>query len=226
MRITVLGTGMVGRALAGRMAELGHDVVVGTRDPQVTTSRADDRGGPSFADWLAQHPSVRLATFADAAAHGELLVNATSGSVSADALDTVGAEHLAGKVLLDISNDLDFSNGFPPLVGATSEQSHAERLQARYPQVRIVKALNTMNADLMVHPEQLAGGEHTVFVSGDDAAAKAEVVELLESFGWRDVIDLGALATARGTELMMPIWLSIWQALGGSPSGFQFRVVR
>jgi predicted dinucleotide-binding enzyme len=114
----------------------------------------------------------------------------------------------------------------PPRIGANSEESLAERIQAAFPSARVVKTLNTMNASLMVEPAQLASGDHTVFVSRDQAGAKATVGELLRSFGWRDIIDLGDLATARGTELLLPIWLSLMVALGLPRSSFQFKVVR
>ncbi|HEX9096694.1 MAG TPA: NAD(P)-binding domain-containing protein [Candidatus Dormibacteraeota bacterium] len=227
MRIAVIGTGVVGRTVAARLAELGHDVVVGTRDPSVTRERTQpDRFGTAFSTWLEKHAGLRLETFEAAAAHAELVVNATSGLVSLDALASAGAANLDGKILVDIANALDFSKGMPPAVRASSEESLAERIQTAFPGAHVVKTLNTMNAFLMVDPAQLAGGDHTVFLSGNDASAKARVSELLRSFGWRDIIDLGELSTARGTELLLPIWLSLMSALGIPPSNFQFKIVR
>jgi predicted dinucleotide-binding enzyme len=220
MRIAVLGTGMVGQAIAGRLADLGHDVTVGTRDPGRTLSS----DGPShFVAWRAEHPGVALATFAHAAAGADLVVNATSGAVTLEVLRLAGAENLAGTVLMDISNPLDFSAGFPPTLFVKDDDSLAERVQRAHPQARVVKALNTLTAPLMVDPASL-GESTTVFVSGDDADAKATVVALLHSFGHDDVIDLGPLETARGTEMLLPLWLRIMGALGTGQ--FNVKVVR
>lgn len=226
MKLAVLGTGMVGRALAGRLDELGHDVTIGTRDPQATLARTepDAMGGPPYVQWAREHEHVRLATFAEAAADSELIVNATNGGASLATLQAAGSSNLAGKVLLDVANPLDFSQGFPPSLFVSNTDSLAEQIQAAFPGARVVKSLNTMNADLMVDPRQLADGDHTVFVSGDDAAAKQVVTGLLESFGHTDVIDLGDLSTARGTESLLPLWTRLYGALGGA--AFQFKVVR
>ena len=225
MDIAVLGTGMVGRALAGRLDGLGHTVVVGTRDPEATLARTDsDRmGNPPYTVWAADHPGVRLATFADAAAGAELVVNASSGDVTLDVLTAAGADHLAGKTLLDIANALDFSQGFPPSLAVSNTDSLGEQVQRAFPEAKVVKTLNTLNATLMVEPKSL-NQSSTVFVSGDDAAAKATVVALLESFGHDDVIDLGGLETARGTEMLLPIWLRLMNALGTAE--FNFKIVR
>jgi predicted dinucleotide-binding enzyme len=225
MKIAVLGTGMVGQALAGRLFELGHDVVVGTRDPEATLGRTepDGMGNPPFGTWHAQHGAVRLETFADAAAYGELIVNATSGFGALPALELAGAGHLAGKVVIDISNPLDFSNGFPPTLFVKDTDSLGEQIQRAFPEARVVKTLNTLNANLMVRPKEL-GAESTIFVSGDDAEAKSTVTELLVSFGHTDVIDLGDITTARGTEMLLPVWLRLMGALG-TPS-FNFKIVR
>jgi len=226
MKVAVLGTGMVGRALASRLAELGHEVTVGTRDVEATMARteADAMGNPPYADWAHGHPQVALATFADATAGAELVVNATSGDVSIAALEAAGREHLAGTVLLDVANPLDFSQGFPPSLFVSNTDSLAEQIQAAFPEARVVKSLNTMNADLMADPRRLADGDHTVFVSGDDDAAKQVVTELLRSFEHTDVIDLGDLSTARGTESLLPVWVRLYGVLG--VPAFQFKIVR
>ncbi|HEU4426215.1 MAG TPA: NAD(P)-binding domain-containing protein [Pilimelia sp.] len=145
MKISVVGTGMVGQALAGRLAKLGHEVTVGTRDVAATLAKAtpDGMGNTPYATWAAAHPQVRLATFADAAAGAELLVNATSGAASIAALEAAGADNLAGKVLIDIANPLDFSHGFPPTLFVKDTDSLGERIQATFPQLKVVKALNT-----------------------------------------------------------------------------------
>src|SRR6266545_1865461 len=227
MRIGVLGTGMVGTAVAARLAGLGHEVLMGTRDPAVTLAREEpDRyGNPPFKVWHEQHPGVKLGGFADAAAHGELLVNATAGAASLDALRLAGEANLAGKVLVDLANALDYSQGMPPTPLVGTADSLGERIQRAFPAARVVKALNTMSAPVMVDPVQLAGGDHTVFVCGDDRDAKALVTGLLtDGFGWRDVIDLGDLPAARAVEMLLPVWLRLWGAL--QVPLFNFKVVR
>jgi predicted dinucleotide-binding enzyme len=224
MKIAILGTGVVGRTVAGRLDELGHSVTIGTRDPDATLARTEsDLDGLSYAAWAADHEGVSLATFAEAAAGAELVVNASSGAVSVDVLGQAGGENLAGKVLVDLSNALDFSQGFPPRMGVPDTDSIAERIQREFPDVRVVKSLNTLTASLMVHPETLPEPS-TVFVSGDDAAAKETVVGLLGELGHTDVIDLGDITTARGAEMIMPLWLRIMGSLGNPD--FNFKIVR
>jgi 8-hydroxy-5-deazaflavin:NADPH oxidoreductase len=225
MRIGVLGTGMVGQALAGRLEELGDELVVGTRDPARTLAaeEPDGYGNPPFRVWHDQHPGVKLATFAEAAGHGEAVVNATAGAASLDALGQAGAANLTGKLLLDVTNALDFSSGMPPSLLVANTDSLAERIQRAFPDARVVKALNTMTAPLMVDPGGLAGGDHHVFVCGNDPEAKAQATELLTRFGWRNLIDLGDLTAARATEMMLPIWLRLMGALR-TPM-FNFKVV-
>jgi hypothetical protein len=226
MEIAVLGTGMVGKVIAGRLAELGHSVTVGTRDVGATLARdePDGFGSPPYAVWARAHPTVGLTTFADAAARADLIVNATSGGVSIAVLESAGRDNLAGKVLLDIANPLDFSQGMPPSLFAVNTDSLGERIQRAFPDVLVVKALNMVTAELMVSPRQLADGDHSTFVSGDDAGAKKVVIGLLESFGHRDIIDLGDITTARGSEMMLAIWLRLWNALGHPM--FAFKIVR
>src|SRR5215210_1759015 len=185
MRAGVLGTGTVGRSVGGKLRELGHDVVIGTRDPVKLMERAepDARGNDPFAVWQQQHPDIGIATFRDAAAHGDLLVNATSGAGSLDALRSVGEETLAGKVLVDIANPLDFSRGMPPSLLVSNTDSLAEQIQREFPAARVVKSLNTVTAAVMVDPGSIANGHHTIFVSGDDPEAKREGTGLLEAFG-------------------------------------------
>jgi predicted dinucleotide-binding enzyme len=189
MRIGVLGTGMVGRAISGKLAELGHDVKVG--------SRTEGDGA---------------VVFADAAAHGEIVFNCTNGAASLDALGAAGAENLAGKPLIDVSNALDGSGG---LFVDTSD-SLGERIQAAFPDARVVKALNTINCNLMVDPS-LVPGDHVVFVCGNDDGAKGQVTSLLGELGWpaERVLDLGDITAARGTEHYLMLWLRLWRAVGG-----------
>jgi 8-hydroxy-5-deazaflavin:NADPH oxidoreductase len=226
MKIAVLGTGMVGQTLAGRLSELGHEVTVGTRDVDSTMTRTepDAMGNPPYAVWTRSHPQVRLATFADATTGADLIVNATNGSASIPALTAAGRENLAGKVLLDIANPLDFSKGFPPSLFVKDTDSLGEQIQREFPELRVVKALNTMNAHLMVNPRQLADADHSTFVAGDDADAKKTVIDLLGSFGHTDVIDLGDITNARGAEMLLPIWVRLMGALN-TPL-FNFKIVR
>jgi 8-hydroxy-5-deazaflavin:NADPH oxidoreductase len=225
MNIAVLGTGTVGRAIAARLDELDHAVVIGTRDPAATLARAepDGMGNPPFSAWHVAHPGIEVATFADAAAGAELVVNASSGAVALDVLGLAGADNLAGKVLVDISNPLDFSRGFPPTLFVKDTDSLGEQIQRAFPKSKVVKTLNTLTASLMVDPRSL-GESSTIFVSGDDVQAKAPVVSLLESFGHDDVIDLGPLETARGAEMLLPLWLRLMGTLG--TGRFNFKVVR
>ena len=226
MRFGILGTGVVGRTIAARLDGMGHEVTVGTRDPEETASRAepDTYGNPPFSVWQEEHLEVRLATFSEAAAHGEMVVNATSGTVSLEVLELAEESNLNGKILIDVANPLDFSQGMPPTLLVSNTDSLGEQIQKRFPEVKVVKTLHTMNAYLMVDPTQLAGADHTVFVSGDDAEAKAKVIELLRSFGWTDIIDLGDITTARGTEMLLPIWLRLFGAL--QKPVFNFKIVR
>ncbi len=192
MRFGVLGTGMVGRTVAGKLEELRHEVRVGSREA------GEDK-----------------VTFADAAAFAEVIVNATAGTASLDALDSAGAGNLSGKVLIDIANPLDFSQGAPPTLAVCNTTSLGEQIQEAFPDARVVKSLNTVNANVMVEPK-LVPGSHTIFVAGNDDAAKAQVSELLQSFGWpaEDVMDLGDISAARGTEMYLPLWLRLWGATG------------
>jgi predicted dinucleotide-binding enzyme len=214
MKISVLGSGMVGQTIAAKLVTLGHDVVVGTRTPA------------KLQDWLASVAhKARVGSFAESAAHGEIVINATSGTGSLEALALAGAANLDGKILIDIANPLDFSQGMPPSLSISNTDSLGEQIQRTFPGTKVVKTLNTMNAYLMVDAQQLADGDHHIFVSGNDPEAKAQVTTMLQDwFGWRNVIDLGDITTARGTEMLLPIWLRLWGALG-TPM-FNFKIVR
>jgi 8-hydroxy-5-deazaflavin:NADPH oxidoreductase len=192
VRIGILGTGIVGQTLAAKLRELGHDVVIGSR-----TEGEDKR------------------PFAEAAAHGELLINATGGGNSLAALEAAGAENLNGKVLIDVSNPLDFSKGMPPTLSICNDDSVGEQIQRTYPDAKVVKALNTVTAALMVEPG-LISGEHSLPIAGNDEGAKAQVADLLEKFGWpRDaIVDLGDIAGARAQEMYLPLWLRLYQSQG------------
>lgn len=229
MRYAILGTGIVGRTIAGRLISLGHEVVIGTRDPQATLAHTepDGHGNQPFADWQRDNPKARLATFAAAGADADAVINATGGAVALDVLAAAGADNLAGKVLIDIANPLDFSAGMPPSLNPVNTDSLGEQIQRALPAAKVVKTLNTMTASVMVDPSRVPG-EHNVFVSGDDAEAKKAVSDLLRSFGWpqESIIDLGDITTARGTEMLLPIWLRLWGALGHPEFNFHIAGAR
>ena len=217
MIYAVLGTGAAGRTIAAGLAGHGHQVTVGTRDVDATLAR------PEFAEWAAEHPDVEVATFADAVGGADLVLNATNGEAALEVLAQAGADRLAGKVLVDVSNPLDFSQGFPPTLFVKDTDSLAEQIQRAFPATRVVKALNTMNADIMVNPGLLPD-PGSVFVSGDDADAKAAATRLLAELGHTDVIDLGDLSTARGAEMLLPIWVRLMGVMG--TARFNFKIVR
>ena len=226
MNVGVLGTGPVGQAVAAKLSELGHAVLVGTRDPAATLERTATGtfGNPPFKEWREQHPGIALGTFAQAASHGDLVVNATQGSASLEALQAAGESALAQKILVDMANPLDFSTGVPLTLTVCNNDSLGEQIQRAFPLTKVVKTLNTMYASLVVAPKQLADGAHTVFVSGNDGSAKATVIALLKRFGWQDIFDLGDITTARGPEMMLPIWVRIFAAT--QTPMFAFKLVR
>jgi 8-hydroxy-5-deazaflavin:NADPH oxidoreductase len=203
MNIAVLGTGSVGQTVGSKWIALGHQVYMGSRTATNAKAKA-------FAE---AHPGKAFAgTFAEAAAFGDILVNCTAGLGSVEALQLAGNPHLKGKILIDLSNPLDFSKGMPPTLSVVNTQSLAEVIQETFPELRVVKTLNTMWAGLMVNPGLVNGGDHQVFMSGNDASAKAEVKTLLMDMGWweSNIMDLGDLSTARGTEMYLPLWLRMY----------------
>lgn len=215
MRMAVLGTGSAGRTVAGALDRLGHEVVVGTRDPEATQRRSD---------WVALPDGVPLRPFATVADGADLVVNATHGMASLSALEAVGSERLAGKVLLDVSNPLDFSAGFPPTLSVKDTDSLAEQIARAFPDTRVVKALNTVTAAVMVDPTLVGDGDTTVFAASDDADARTVVVGLLRELGWRDVVELPELSAARALEMYLPLWVRLMAALG-TPE-FNVKLVR
>ena len=224
MRIGILGSGVVGQTLGAKLAERGEDVVLGTRTPAELEAK---RGrSPSLGDWLrGVRGKARVATFADAAAHGEIVINATSGEGSLAALRQAGEGNLTGKVLLDVANPLDFSRGMPPSLTVCNTDSLGEQIQRAFPQARVVKALNTTNAGVMVDPARVGGGDHHIFVCGNDATARAQAADLLRRwFGWREVIDLGDITASRGLEMILPLWVRLMSVLG--TAAFNFKIVR
>ena len=215
MRFAVLGTGVVGATIATKLVSLGHEVMMGARDA------ANQRA----AAWVTQTGAGAFGgTFADAAGFGGVVVNATAGMYSLDALRSCGADLLAGKVVVDVSNPLDFSAGFPPRLTNFGDDSTGEQIQRAFPGTRVVKTLNTVNCDVMVTPGLAPGGN--VFVSGDDPGAKREVRGLLRSFGWpdNDIVDIGDITSARGAEAYVLFWVRLMQAEG--TARFNIRIVR
>jgi 8-hydroxy-5-deazaflavin:NADPH oxidoreductase len=229
MNIGIIGSSTVAQTLAARLLQLGHSVMVSSRD----TSLAKDLGPrgtvPSAADFAASHRALgreaAAGSFADAAAHGEVVINATAGGHSLEALEAAGGANLAGKILVDVANALDFSRGTPPTLLFCNTDSLAERIQAAFPEARVVKTLNTVTAMVMVDPAQFEEAT-AIFVAGNDQAAKDWVrTELLESwFGWRQVLDVGDVTAARGLEMWMPLWLRLMGATG-TPF-FNLRIVK
>jgi len=207
---------MVGRTLGSKLVELGHEVRMGSREA----------GNEAAVEWAGSAgEAASEGTFADAAEFGELVINATAGGASLEALSAADAKNLAGKVLVDVSNPLDFSGGMPPTLSVSNDDSLGEQIQEAFPDAKVVKSLNTVNAGVMVEPDALDGSTN-VFVCGNDAGAKARVIELLETFGWLsgDIVDLGDITAARGTEMYLPLWLRLMGALG-TPE-FNIRLVQ
>ncbi len=216
MRIGVLGTGSVGETVASKLIEVGHEVTMGSREA----------GNEKAVAWVASAgEGAAEGTFADAAEFGELVVNATAGQHSLDALEQAGAANLAGKVVCDIANPLDFSKGFPPSLTVANTDSLAESIQRAHPDAKVIKALNTVTAAVMVDPSSL-GESTSLFICGDDSGAKAQVMEILETFGWLsgDILDLGDITAARGMEAYLLIWIRMMGALDGP--NFNVRIVK
>ena len=205
MKIAVLGTGNVGDTIGSKLIEVGHLVMMGSRT-------AENEKAKSFV--AKHHDKASTGTFSDAAAFGEIIFNCTAGIGSMEALKMAGEKNLNGKIIVDIANPLDFSKGMPPSLAVCNTNSLGEEIQKAFPQAKVVKALNTMWCGLMVNPAMINGGDHSTFVSGNDTAAKEEVKKILKSFGWaeKNILDLGDITKARGTEMYLPLWLSIYGA--------------
>ncbi|KDN87467.1 NADPH-dependent F420 reductase [Kitasatospora cheerisanensis] len=215
MRIGILGTGTVGQTLGSKLVALGHEVVLGSRS----------KGNAAAGDWADRNgPRAQAGTFAEAAAHGELVVNATGGTVALSAVELAGPENLAGKVLLDVCNPLVFSPTGELTLDPVNDDSIGEQLQRALPQTRVVKALNTVNVAVMVDPDRVPG-EHQLFMAGEDTEAKAQVTALLGEFGWPAgrVLDLGGIDAARGLEMMMPFWMRLMRHYGHADFNYSIR---
>ncbi len=230
MKIGVIGTGSVGKTIASKLLELNHDVMIGTRNvsEKLAHSTKDKNGNPPFTEWLQANSKAKLVTFAEAAAFGEIIFNATNGSNSVKALILAGAKNLSGKVLIDVANPLDFSNGMPPslLPGLNNTNSLAEEIQKTFPDVYVVKTFNTMWAGLMVNPGLIGNGDHINFICGNSTQAKSKVQKLLNQIGWHNenIMDLGDITGARATESVLLIWVRIMDAT--KSGAFNFRIVK
>jgi predicted dinucleotide-binding enzyme len=229
MKIGILGTGSVGRTLAEKLVEVGHSVIMGTRnvEEKLKDDKRDQYGGPSFSEWQLKNPEIPVGTFGEAAEFGELIINATKGSGSLEALKMAGHENLAGKVILDLSNPLDASKGMPPslITEYSNTNSLGEEIQRQFPTAQVVKTLNTMWAGLMVNPGMINHGDHTNFICGNDLEAKVKVRRLLGDLGWgeKNIMDLGDITSARGTESYLPFWLRIF--ISKNNGAFNIKVV-
>jgi 8-hydroxy-5-deazaflavin:NADPH oxidoreductase len=214
MKAAVLGTGSVGQTIATRLAGLGHQVVMGTRDVAESKLRktADAFGNPAIGEWIEKNPSVKLVAFKEAAAFGEIIFNCTKGVYGIEVLTLAGKENLDGKIIVDISNPLDFSKGMPPTLTISNDNSLGEEIQKQFPNAKVVKALNTMWCGLMVNPAMIGGGDHSTFICGNDQDAKAQVKAILKSFGWseKNILDMGDITNSRGTEMYLPLWVRIF----------------
>jgi 8-hydroxy-5-deazaflavin:NADPH oxidoreductase len=215
MKVGVLGTGSVGSALGSGFLKAGHEVRMGSRE-------AGNEKGKAWA--AAAGAGASSGSFADAAAFGEIIFNATAGAGSVDAVRAAGRENLRGKILVDVTNPLDFSRGMPPtLFTAAAGDSLAERIQAEVPDTRVVKTLNTINASVMLDPGRV-GGETDLFIAGNDAGAKERVTGILREFGWKRVVDLGDATAARGMEAYVLFWLQLFMAQ--KTPDFNIRIVK
>ena len=207
-RVGVIGSAGVGRALAAGFASRGHEVTIGTRDPE---------SNEDLQAWAAQHDNVAIGTFAAAAEAGEIVVLATRGTAVEEAIQTAGPQRFAGKAVIDATNPLDFSGGGPALaVGHTD--SGGEIVQRAIPDARVVKAFNTVNAGLMADPN-LPDGPHPMFIAGDDEGAKAAVADILSDFGWK-AFDVGGIERARELESFVVLWVAIGQRRGAWDHAF------
>jgi predicted dinucleotide-binding enzyme len=217
MKIAIIGTGMVGRALAGRLTGLGHEVVLGTRDVDATIASTETGalGTPPYSGWQAEHEDVRLLSFSDAGAYGEVVINATAGAASLTALEATGAHNLAGKLLIDLAIPLDLSEGMPPKLMVASTDSLGEQIQRAFPDAHVVKTLHTVFVEVMIDPGRVPG-EHTIFVAGESADAKRRAKGILNEFGWpaERIIDLGGIKSARSTEMYAQLYFNLVGVFG------------
>lgn len=225
MNIAVIGTGMVGRSISAKLAQLGHKVVMGTRDTEKTYAQTetDVFGNIPFVEWQKDNSNVELSTFSEAAAGASLLFVCTHGSISKTALELAGSDNLKGKTIIDLSNGLMFGEvGEQPKLEPANTNSVGEQLQTAFPEANIVKTLNNIQHTVMVNPA-LVQGNHNVFVSGESEDAKSEVKSILRSFGWQteQIVDLGGITYSRAMEMNVLLWWRMYELLGTGEFNFQ-----
>jgi len=217
MKIAILGTGMVGNALGTKLVQKGHEVTMGSRTANNEAAQK----------WVSSSgENAHSGTFRDAAEFGEIVISCTGGMHSMAALQSVGAEPLRNKILIDVSNPLQQTSNGSMILGFCNTDSLGEQIQRAFPQTRIVKALNTVNCDIMIEPSRVPA-DHKLFICGNDAKAKKELAGYLnEWFGWKidNIIDLGDITAARGTEMMMSLWMRLFQGVIGHPH-FNYHIV-
>ena len=229
MKIGLIGSGPVAQTIAAKLLQVGNEVMISSRNVSESKDRGQMGKYPSVNDWVGEQKARKFkafgGSFREAAKFGEVLFNCTAGAASMEALDAAGKENLSGKVLVDVSNPLDFSKGMPPTLTVCNTESLGERIQKNFPQTRVVKTLNTVNMNLMVNPS-LIPRDHDVFLCGNDAKAKEWVKETLlkKWFGWKSPIDLGDITSARGTEMSLPFWLRLMGSL--QTPNFNIKVVK
>ncbi|MFD3542454.1 NADPH-dependent F420 reductase [Streptomyces sp. NPDC058662] len=239
MKITILGTGGGARAHTAKLVELGHEVFVGTRDPEATLARTapDIMGNAPYKEWLADRPAVTLMPFgAAAAAADELVINGIDGHNAVAALSAIG-DSLAGKTLIDYAVPYIYQHesehpwptpwGVMPKLDPCDTDSLGERIQRALPGTRVVKSFVTQEQTTVVDPKAIGAGDHTMFVAGDHDDAKLQACELLRSYGWTDILDLGPLVCARGMEMYAHMHSAIGFGLNQGFGGhFGIKVVR
>jgi 8-hydroxy-5-deazaflavin:NADPH oxidoreductase len=218
MKIAILGGGSVGQTLAAKLAANGHDVQLGIRAVNQAELDKERNFAPSLSEWL-KTTTASVVTMANAAKHGEIVFNATQGEHAIAALALAGEDNLTGKILIDVSNPLDFSHGMPPalLPEYNGFTSLGEEIQKAFPNTKVVKAFNTVSAMAMVDASFVTG-DHDLILAGNDEDAKKAVENLARSeFGWESFVDLGDIVGARASENLLPLWVRLWM-LGGSPA--------
>ena len=213
-RVGVLGTGEVGRRLASGFRGRGHEVTIGSRDPEK----------PELREWLStEGAGIQAGTFTEAAAGSELLVLAVLGDAAEEVIADAGRESFAGKVVIDAMNPLDFSGGFPPKLSISGEDSLGERVQRALPDAKIVKAFNIIGNPYFVDPS-FSEGQPTMLIAGNDADAKRTVTDLLADFGWSDIVDIGGIDGSRELEAICIAWVKIGGVRGAWDHGFKLLV--
>jgi len=216
MNIAILGTGMVGATVGKKLTDLGYKVMMGSRT-------SDNEKALAWVKKCGANASA--GKFSEAAAFGEIIFLCTNGAVTIEVIGLSGKENFNGKTVIDITNPLDFSKGMPPtlLPGLSNTNSLGEEVQKTLPDAKVVKTLNTVNCEIMIAPDKLSE-ETSIYISGNETAAKEKVTEILRSFGWKSIIDLGDISTARGTEMILPLWIRLWGTL--KTGHFNFKIVK